>query len=326
MPEAGPRADDNPTADSCEPPAEACEPDPRAEVAADRGQTSASATGDSPFRSGFVSLIGRPNAGKSTLLNRIVGSKVSIVSDKPQTTRSPVRAVLNRPGLQLVFVDTPGIHKPRTALGSSLNASAGRASSDADVVCFVLDARAPFGRGDEFIARSLPENPLVVVTKIDRASPEQVLSQLAAASKLDAEAWFCVSGRTGEGVVDLIEHIGGRLPEGPRYFPDDVVSDVPSPTWVAELVREQLLANARLELPYSIATRVTDWDWPRVRVEILVERESQKAMVIGRRGRNLKRAGSQARRLLPEGVFLELFVRVEPDWQQRPDAVAEFGY
>ncbi len=279
-----------------------------------------------PHRSGFVSLVGRPNAGKSTLLNRIVGSKVSIVSDKPQTTRSQIRGVLSGPGSQIVFVDTPGIHKPRSALGSSLNATARRTHAEVDVACLVIDARAPFGRGDAYVAATLPADPLVIVTKIDIASPEQVLAQLEASSSLDAEAWFPVSGRTGEGVEALVTHLRGRLPEGPRYFGTDVVSDLPEAVWAAELVREQLLAKARKELPYSIATRVVEWDWPRVRVEILVERESQKAMVIGKGGENLKRAGSAARRLLPEGAFLELFVRVERDWQQRAEAVAELGY
>lgn len=322
-----PEADDQPAAVTAPPPA-ALSPHPGAGdlCSGDPEASSAGLRSDPAFRSGFVSLVGRPNAGKSTLLNRIVGAKVSIVSNKPQTTRTLVRGVLTRPDMQLVFVDTPGMHKPRSALGSSLNATARRAETGVDVVCLVLDATAPFGRGDDFVARTLPSDPLVIVTKTDIASPEQVLGQLAAASTVAAEAWFPVSGRTGSGVEALVDHLVGLIPEGPRYFPEHTVSDVPEAVWAAELVREQLLANARKELPYSIATRVTEWDWPRVRVEILVERESQKAMVIGRRGENLKRAGSAARRLLPRGVFLELFVRVERNWQQRPEAVAELGY
>jgi len=277
-------------------------------------------------RSGFVTLVGRPNAGKSTLLNQILGQKVSIVSDKPQTTRTQVRGVLTSETDQIVFVDTPGIHKPRSALGASLNATATDAVNDVDVVCFVVDATAPYGRGDAFIADSLPDDAVVVVTKADIARPEQVLEQLAATSRLRADAWFPVSGRSGDGVDALVDHLRGRLPVGPRYYPEDMVTDVPDPFWVAELVREQLLAVARQELPHSIATRVTEWEWPRIRCEVLVERESQKAMVIGKGGENLKKAGTAVRRQLPDGVFVELFVKVEKNWQRRPEQVAEFGY
>jgi len=273
-----------------------------------------------------VTLVGRPNAGKSTLLNQILGQKVSIVSDKPQTTRTQVRGVLTSETDQIVFVDTPGIHKPRSALGASLNATATDAVNDVDVVCFVVDATAPYGRGDAFIADSLPDDAVVVVTKADIARPEQVLEQLAATSRLRADAWFPVSGRSGDGVDALVDHLRGRLPVGPRYYPEDMVTDVPDPFWVAELVREQLLAVARQELPHSIATRVTEWEWPRIRCEVLVERESQKAMVIGKGGENLKKAGTAVRRQLPDGVFVELFVKVEKNWQRRPEQVAEFGY
>ena len=278
------------------------------------------------YRSGFVTLVGRPNAGKSTLLNQILGQKVSIVSDKPQTTRTQVRGVLTSDTHQIVFVDTPGIHKPRSALGTSLNATAANAASDVDIVCFVVDATAPYGRGDAFIAESLPDDAVVVVTKADIAKPEQVLEQLQATSGLAAAAWFPVSGRTGEGVEALVENLRSRLPEGPQYYPEDMVADVPDPFWVAELVREQLLAVARQELPHSIATRVVEWEWPKIRCEILVERESQKAMVIGRKGENLKRAGTAVRRQLPDGAYVELFVKVEKNWQRRPDSVAELGY
>jgi GTP-binding protein Era len=279
-----------------------------------------------PYRSGFVTLVGRPNAGKSTLLNQILGQKVSIVSDKPQTTRTQVRGVLTSDTHQIVFVDTPGIHKPRSALGTSLNATAASAVSDVDIVCFVVDATAPYGRGDAFIAETLPDDAVVIVTKADIARPEQVLEQLQATSSLSADAWFPVSGRTGDGVEALLDHLRSRLPEGPQYYPDDMVTDVPDPFWVAELVREQLLAEARQELPHSIATRVVEWEWPRIRCEILVERESQKAMVIGRKGENLKRTGIAVRRQLPEGAYVELFVKVEKNWQRRPDSVAELGY
>lgn len=279
------------------------------------------------MRSGFVTLVGRPNVGKSTLVNAICGQKISIVSDKPQTTRKQVRGVLTRPGVQLVFVDTPGLHKPVTALGERVNAAAIESLADVDVSCLVLDATQPFGSGDRWVADRLDlSRTVVVVNKIDRASKDQVLAQLAAAAELDAEAYFPVSARTGEGIGALVEHLTDRMPEGPLYYPDDIVSDLPEEEWVAELVREQLLAATRDELPYSIATRVTEWDWPRIRVEIVVERESQKGMVIGKGGSVLKRVGQAVRSQLPPGVFLELHVKVDKDWQRRPERVQRLGY
>jgi len=279
------------------------------------------------MRSGFVSIVGRPNVGKSTLLNTILGQKVSIVSDKPQTTRSQVRGVLTRPGHQIVFVDTPGIHKPRTLLGERLNEMATSSVGDVDVVCFVVDATAPIGRGDQWVASRVPDDAIVVVNKVDRASPSSVLEQLAAAADIEAgDEFFPVSARTGEGVGPLLEEIVSRLPEGPAYYPDDMVTDVPDAFRVAELVREQLLAVTREELPHSIATRVTEWDWPRIRVEILVERDSQKGIVIGRGGSVLKKVGIAVREQLPEGAYLELFVRVDPDWQRRPRALDRLGF
>jgi len=278
-------------------------------------------------RSGFVTLVGRPNVGKSTLLNAVLGRKVSIVSDKPQTTRTQVRGVLNRPDTQIVFVDTPGIHKPRTLLGERLNSSATGAIGDVDVVCLVVDATGAIGPGDRFVASRVPADAVVVVNKVDVASPTEVLAQLArAAEQLDLGQYFAVSARTGDGVEDLVAHLIERLPEGPQYYPDDMVTDVPEAFWVAELVREQLLAVARDEVPHSIATRVTEWEWPRIRCEILVERDSQKGIVIGRKGAILKEVGIAVRQQLPPGAFLELFVKVDKDWQRRPKALERLGY
>jgi GTP-binding protein Era len=278
------------------------------------------------FRSGFVSLVGRPNVGKSTLLNRILGHKVTIVSDKPQTTRHRIQGVLNRPGAQAVFVDTPGIHKPRTALGERLNVAAESAIGDVDVVVLVLDATQPLGRGDRWVAERVPTDAVVVVNKVDIAKPSEVLEQLRAAAELDLADYFPLSARTGAGVDELVDHVVERLPPGPRYFPEDMVTDVPEAFWVAELVREQLLAVAREELPHSIATRVTEWDWPRIRCEILVERESQKGIVIGHRGEVLKQVGTAVRSQLPEGAYLELHVKVDKDWQRRPAALDRLGF
>jgi GTPase len=277
-------------------------------------------------KSGFVTFVGRPNVGKSTLLNRILGTKVSIVSDKPQTTRTLVRGVLNRPDAQLVFVDTPGIHKPRTALGERTNTSAVDAIGGVDVVCLVLDATAPVGRGDEFVAARVPREAIVVLNKVDVASRDEVVAQLARAAEFDLAEYFPVSARTGDGVDALLDRLVELMPEGPQFYPDDMVTDVPEAFWVAELVREQLLALTRDELPHSIATRVTEWDWPRIRCEILVERESQKGIAIGKGGAVLKHVGTEVRKQLPPGAFLELHVKVDADWQRRPRALDRLGY
>jgi len=278
-------------------------------------------------KSGFVSIVGRPNVGKSTLLNAILGQKVAITSDKPQTTRSQIRGVLNRPDTQIVFVDTPGIHRPRTLLGERLNKSASEMTSGVDVVCLVVDATAPIGPGDRFVAEKVPANAIVVVNKTDIASPDDVIAQLArAAEQIDVSAYFPASAVTGEGVEKLVAEIVSRLPEGPLWYPDDMVTDVPEAFWVAELVREQLLAVTNDELPHSIATRVVEWEWPRIRCEILVERESQKGIVIGHKGSVLKKVGIAVREQLPEGAYLELFVKVDKDWQRKAGALDRLGF
>ena len=279
------------------------------------------------MKSGFVSIVGRPNVGKSTLLNAILGQKVAITSDKPQTTRSQIRGVLNRPDTQIVFVDTPGIHRPRTLLGERLNKSASEMTSGVDVVCLVVDATAPIGPGDRFVAEKVPSNAIVIVNKTDIASPDDVVAQLArAADQIDVSAYFPVSAVTGEGVDRLVAEIVSRLPEGPLWYPDDMVTDVPEAFWVAELVREQLLAVTNDELPHSIATRVVEWEWPRIRCEILVERESQKGIVIGHKGSVLKKVGTAVREQLPEGAYLELFVKVDKDWQRKAGALDRLGF
>jgi GTPase len=362
------------------------------------------------FRSGFVTVVGRPNVGKSTLVNRILGTKVTITSPRPNTTRYSVRGVLHRPGLQAVFVDTPGLHRPRTALGERLNDIVVAALEDVDVVVAMIDATARLGPGDRLVvgraaaavtsaapapgAAPIPaaskavgrsgdvrdgevdaerrrvsevsgSRLLVVVNKVDLAAPAQVLAQLDAAHDLlegppapfgssaggggpadsapesapdsapesapdsvveSGVQYFPVSATTGRGVEELVEAVLARLPEGPPYFPEGMVSDVPEAVWVGELVREELLARLHDELPHSIAARVAEWDWPRVRVEIVVERDSQKGIVIGRGGELLKEVGTAVRAQLPPGAFLELHVRVEKRWQQRPDLIERLGY
>ncbi|MDE3203529.1 MAG: GTPase Era [Acidobacteriota bacterium] len=279
------------------------------------------------MRSGFATLVGRPNVGKSTLLNRILGQKVSITSPVAQTTRNQVRGVLTRPDAQVVFVDTPGIHKPRTLLGSRLNEAATDALGGVDLILFVIDATAAVGRGDRFVAGLVPAETILVVNKTDAVGRRQVLDQLRAAAEVsDFLEFYPVSARTGEGVAELVDAIAGRLPEGPLLYPDDMVTDVPEAFWVAELVREQLLAVTHDEVPHSIACRVTEWEWPRIRCEILVERDSQKGIVIGHGGEVLKQVGIAVRQQLPPGAYIDLFVKVDRNWQSRPKALERLGY
>ena len=285
--------------------------------------------GREEVRSGLVTVIGRPNVGKSTLVNTIVGTKVAITSPVPHTTRTRVQAVLDRPDAQLVFVDTPGLHRPRTPLGERLNETASSSLEDVDACLLLVEANAPIGRGDRYIAERAPAGTVVVVNKIDRVGPAELLAQLARAHEalgLEEAELFPVSARSREGVDELVEHLVSRMPPGPRYFPPGMVSDVPEAFFVAELVREQLINFAEEELPHSIACRVTEWEWPYIRCEILVERESQKGIVIGRGGSVLKRVGSAVRSQLGEGAYLELFVKVEKGWQRRPDIITRLGY
>jgi GTP-binding protein Era len=257
-----------------------------------------------------------------------------------------VRGILHRPDAQVVLVDTPGLHRPRTALGERLNEAAGATLTDVDVVVAVVDATAAVGPGDRMVlgralAASGGEGPalVVAVNKVDAAGPDEVMVRLATVAEAvdllaeevrGADAggveYFPVSAKSGRGVDALVEAVIDRLPEGPAYYPDDMVTDTPEALRVAELVREQLLARARDELPHAIACRVTEWEWPRIRCEILVERDSQKAIVIGKGGEVLKAVGTAVRRELPPGAYLELFVRVEKRWQQRSDALDRLGY
>jgi GTPase len=309
------------------------------------------------FRSGFVTLVGRPNVGKSTLVNRIVGAKVAIVSDRPQTTRSQIRGVRTTPDNQIVLLDTPGIHKPRTLLGERTNERALATLAEVDVVSLLVEASTPIGRGDRFIAELVQqvETPkILVVNKIDLTDRRAVAEHLAvAAAELgEFDAYVPLSARTGNGVDALVGELEARLPEGPRYYPEGVTTDQPEMFLAAELLREQLLRMARDELPHAItviaeeiepdddegrAGEVDEGDKAddrdgvlRIRARILVERESQKGIVIGRGGAVLKEAGTRARQeleaLLGTRVYLETRVAVERDWQRRAHALDRLGY
>ena len=298
--------------------------------------------------SGFAAIIGRPNVGKSTLLNQVVGTKVSITSSSPNTTRQAIRGILTEEGIQIIFVDTPGIHRPKTTLGGRLNETARAAADGVDVILAVIEAGKAIGPGDRNVIGTLLENsrrengpkPVLVVNKIDRSSRDTIAAQLMAAheavNEIAAEKgllttaarveFFPVSAKTGEGTAELIKFVKKAMPESPFLFDEDEVSDVPEAMWVAELVREQLVRKTKQELPHSIHCRVTEFEWPHILVEILVERESQKGMVIGKGGQLLKDVGIAARRQLPEGCFLELKVSVEPGWQKRDDILDRLGY
>jgi GTPase len=296
-------------------------------------------------RSGFVALVGRPNVGKSTLLNRLVGEKVSITAATPNTTRHAVRGVVRRPEGQLVVVDTPGLHRPKTALGSRLNHTALTAFEDVDAIVAMVEATEAIGPGDRRVLGHTLEAcahgaaPFVVVNKLDAARKATVAARLLAvkgavedlaASRSDAVAerveYFAVSATKGDGVDALCDAVAATLPEGPAWFPDGEVSDQPEVDRIAELVREQLLRHVRDELPHAIHCRVASYEWPVIEVQICVERDSQKPIVIGRGGEVLKRVGTAARAQLPEGCYLELRVVVEPNWQSRDDALDRWGY
>jgi len=300
-----------------------------------------------PFRSGFVSLVGRPNVGKSTLVNRLVGAKVAIVSERPQTTRTQIRGVRTTESTQIVLLDTPGIHKPRTLLGERTNARAVETLAEVDVVCFVADASTPFGSGDRFVADLVHrvETPKVLVlSKTDLVDRATVARRLAGATELgEFDAYVPLSALTGDGVDALVGELEARLPEGPEYYPGGVVTDQPETFLAAELLREQLLRFAREELPHSIAVVVEELEEDdghparpdaepvlRLGARVLVERESQKGMVIGRGGTVIKEAGTEARReleaLLGTRVHLETKVQVERDWQRRAHALDRLGF
>lgn len=291
------------------------------------------------FRSGLVAVVGRPNTGKSTLVNALVGDKVSITSDKPQTTRSAVRGILNREQVQIVLIDTPGYHKPRTLLGERLNEMVRRAWSDVDAVLLVLDGKAGIGRGDERVARELTsvDCPIVcVVNKTDAAPRDAVIEALDAASRLGDFAEFVpASAKTGEAVPLIADLLDARMSEGPMYYPPGMSSDVPPPLFVAELVREKLLSRTRDELPHSIAVVTEDYEERddgllAIHARVFVERESQKGIVIGRGGSLLKEVGTEARNeielLFGRRVFLDLRVRVERDWQRHAHALQRLGF
>lgn len=300
-------------------------------------------------RAGFVSIVGRPNSGKSTLLNALVGQKVAITSDKPQTTRHVVRGIVDRPHAQVVFVDTPGVHRPRTLLGERLNDEVRGTLSEVDVVAVTIPADESVGPGDRFVAReamSRPAPQVAVVTKADLVTPDRLAVQLLAVQRLAGELGFDwaevvpVSAVSGFQVGLLVDLVSALLPEGPALYPVGEVTDEPLLARIAELVREAALDGVREELPHSIAVVVDDIEarsgrpssrpLTDVRATLFVERDSQKAIVIGQGGRRLRDVGAAARReiepLVGTPVFLDLRVKVAKDWQRDPRQLRRMGF
>lgn len=290
------------------------------------------------FRAGFACFVGRPNAGKSTLTNAIVGQKIAITSSRPQTTRHVIRGVLHRPDSQLVLVDTPGLHRPRTLLGQRLNDLVRDVWSEVDVIGLCLPADEEIGKGDRFITAeiaALRPRLVAVVTKTDLVSRAVLAERLLAASRLaDFADVVPVSARTGDQLDVLTEVLCGHLPESPRLYPDGMITDEPERVLVAELVREAALEGVRDELPHSIAVlveeMVTEGGLTKVYADLYVERPSQKAIVIGARGARLKEVGTTARiqieELLGTRVYLDLHVRVAKDWQRDPRQLRRLGF
>jgi GTP-binding protein Era len=290
------------------------------------------------YKSGFACFVGRPNAGKSTLTNALVGSKIVITSDKPQTTRHAVRGILTRDDAQLILVDTPGLHRPRTLLGERLNDVVRATLADVDVVGFCVPADQRVGPGDRYIAgelATLRAPRVAIITKTDSASKRQVAEQLVAVSQLgDFADIVPVSAVSGEQVGLLADLLVAHLPEGPRLYPDDVATDTDTDTRVAELIREAALEGVRDELPHSIAVTVEETDVSPARTVIFatihLERTSQKGIIIGAKGARLKQIGVTARaaieELLGARVHLDLHVAVESDWQRDPKKLDRLGF
>ena len=297
-------------------------------------------SGEKPFKSGFVALVGRPNVGKSTLVNACMGEKVAITSPVAQTTRRRMRAVVNTPDSQLVSIDTPGLHTPKDALGKELNQTALAELADADVVAFLVDATMPVGTGDAWVAKHVDSADagfkLLVITKADIAKPGQVEAQLEAARALATFDDELVLSATENFNVDaFLDIVSAHLPEGPRWFPEDMDTDATPEDLVAEFVREKLFLNLRQEVPHSIGVRCDDIEYAddghaSITATILVEREGQKGIVVGHGGAMVKKVGIEARRdierLLGCKVYLDLSVRVQPQWRRDANEIRRLGY
>ena len=292
-----------------------------------------------PFKSGFVAIVGRPNVGKSTFMNYVLGQKIAIMSDKAQTTRNKIQGVYTKDDAQIVFLDTPGIHKPKHELGEFMVKSAYSALKEVDAVLFMVNVSEKRGPGDDFIIEKLKgiKTPIfLVLNKIDLVTPEVLLERVESyKDALDFAGVFPISVLQGNNVNELMEALINALPEGPQYYPADQITDHPEYFVVSELIREKILQLTQEEIPHSVAVTVDkmqkdEFDKVHVYANVIVERKSQKGIIIGKGGRLLKEIGTRARhdieQLLGNKVYLELWVKVEKDWRKRKSNLQEYGY
>lgn len=293
----------------------------------------------SEHKSGFIAIIGRPNVGKSTLLNRIVGQKIAIMSDKAQTTRNKIQGVYTTPDVQLIFIDTPGIHKPKSRLGDFMVETAYSALREVDAILFMVSADQKRGKGDDMIIERLRQTKapvFLVINKIDKIHPDELLAIIDDyAKQMDFTEVVPISATEGNNFDNLMTALIRHMPEGPQYFPDDQVTDHPEYFIVSELIREKVLFMTRDEVPHSVAVVIDSMkrnenDKVHIQATIIVERDSQKGIIIGKGGKMLKNIGTQARKdienLLGDKVFLELWVKVQKDWRDKQTYLQDYGY
>lgn len=292
------------------------------------------------FKSGFISIIGRPNVGKSTFINRVIGQKIAIMSDKPQTTRNKVQGVLTTNEAQFIFIDTPGIHKPKHKLGDFMMKVAQNTLKEVDVILFMVNAEEGYGRGEEFILEKFQNinTPIfLIINKIDQIHPDDLLSVIDTyKEKFEFAEIVPISALEGNNVDRLLDIIKKYLPQGPQYYPADQITDHPERFIITELIREKALHLTREEVPHSLAVvmdkmeRKNDKDMIHVMATIIVERDSQKGIIIGKQGKMLKEIGKRARadieNLLGSKVFLELWVKVQKDWRNKASQLRDFGF
>ncbi|MEB6086099.1 GTPase Era [Enterococcus casseliflavus] len=290
-------------------------------------------------KSGFVAIVGRPNVGKSTLLNRVVGQKIAIMSDKAQTTRNKIQGVYTTDDAQLIFIDTPGIHKPKHRLGDFMVETAYSALREVDVTLFMISADQKRGKGDDFIIERLRQSQtpvFLVINKIDKVHPDALLAIIEDySSQMDFAEIVPISATEGNNFETLMKLLIDEMPEGPQYFPEDQITDHPEYFIVSELVREKVLLLTRDEVPHSVAVVVDSMkrdhnDKVHIQATIIVERDSQKGIIIGKGGKMLKQIGTKARldieHLLDDKVFLELWVKVQKDWRDKHTFLTDYGY
>ena len=290
------------------------------------------------MRSGFVALAGRPNAGKSTLINSLIGEKVAIVSSKPQTTRSEIRGIYTDEECQIIFTDTPGIHKPKFHLESRMNKEAADVIQGVDLIYLVVDASVPYAKGDEFVLNMVKNTGLpvfLILNKMDKMQPEKIVKVIQQwQERYEFAEYFPLSAKFGRSFEDLIKKTRKYLPEGDLLYPAEMTSDGAENFRIAELIREKILTQTEDEVPHASAVLIENKEFKKdkvyIQAMILVERDSQKGIMIGKQGQMLKKIGSLARedieKLLGKKVFLELFVRVENEWRSRDARITEYGY